>query len=157
MWDEEERRKENLGDCVVVTEKIPRQKAFLYIVMQLCCRETLSHWLASHIRRSREEIFDTFKQICVGVEYVHSMGLVHRDLKPSNIYFSNETDRVIKIGDFGLVTHSDLGAEDQGSPGKMGSSSLVGLGGDKQLTDQARVFLSEQITTLFSRWGHTPT
>jgi len=85
------------------------------------------------------------------------MGLVHRDLKPSNIYFSNDTDRVIKIGDFGLVTHSDLGAEDQGSLGKIGSSSVVGLGGDKQLTDQARVILSEQITTLFSRWGHTPT
>jgi len=104
--------------------------------MQLCCRETLSHWLASHIRRTREEIFDIFKQICVGVEYVHSMGLVHRDLKPSNIYFSNDTDRVIKIGDFGLVTHSDLGAEDQGSQGKIRSSSIVGLGGDKQLTDQ---------------------
>merc|ERR1712113_1334434 len=52
------------------------------------------------------------------------------------IYFSNDTDRVIKIGDFGLVTHSDLGAEDQGSPGKMGSSSVVGLGGESQLTDQ---------------------
>ena len=130
-WDEgREEKQEN-----ITVEKIPRQKAFLYIVMQLCCRETLSHWLASHTQRSREEIIDIFKQICVGVEYVHSMGLVHRDLKPSNIYFSNETDRVIKIGDFGLVTHSDLGAEDQGTPAKLRSIDFRG----SQLTDQARV------------------
>ena len=39
----------------------------------------------------------------MGVEYVHKMGLVHRDLKPSNIYFSLDPERVVKIGDFGLV------------------------------------------------------
>jgi len=138
-WDEGREEKQDIDLAIGVkadlgsVEKIPRQKAFLYIVMQLCCRETLSHWLASHTQRSREEIIDIFKQICVGVEYVHSMGLVHRDLKPSNIYFSNETDRVIKIGDFGLVTHSDLGAEDQGSPAKLGS---INTRGGSQLTDQ---------------------
>jgi len=138
-WDEG--REDKNGDDLALgekhdigtVEKIPRQKAFLYIVMQLCCRETLSHWLASHTQRLREEIIDIFKQICVGVEYVHSMGLVHRDLKPSNIYFSNETERVIKIGDFGLVTHSDLGAEDQGTPARLGS---IDTRGGSQLTDQ---------------------
>ena len=132
----EESKGEKLDICLGSSEKVPRQKAFLYIVMQLCCRETLSHWLASHTQRSREEIIDIFKQICVGVEYVHSMGLVHRDLKPSNIYFSNETERVIKIGDFGLVTHSDLGSEDNGTPTKSGS---INIRGESQLTDQARV------------------
>jgi len=91
-------------------EKQPRQKTYLYIVMQLCHKETLRDWLRINTSRTRGEGLDIFRQICVGVEYVHSMGLVHRDLKPSNIYFSTDNERVIKIGDFGLVTHSELGA-----------------------------------------------
>lgn len=114
--DEESRKSEKKG---TQTEK--KQRAYLYIVMQLCLKDTLRDWLRQHggEERKREEVLDIFRQICVGVQYVHKQGLIHRDLKPSNIYFS--TEGVIKIGDFGLVTNTELEPE-------------TGVSGDQKLS-----------------------
>eukprot|EP00092_Neocalanus_flemingeri_P023955 GFUD01025986.1.p1 GENE.GFUD01025986.1~~GFUD01025986.1.p1 ORF type:complete len:1103 (+),score=344.15 GFUD01025986.1:320-3310(+) len=87
--------------------KSQKQKCYMYIVMQLCLKDTLRDWLRINTERKRKGVFSIFSQICGGVEYVHSQNLVHRDLKPSNIYFSPEG--IIKIGDFGLVTDGELG------------------------------------------------
>lgn len=42
-----------------------------------------------------------FKQILIGVDYLHSMGVSHRDLKPENILMDRE-QKHIKIIDFGV-------------------------------------------------------
>ncbi|ORX55886.1 kinase-like protein [Piromyces finnis] len=42
-----------------------------------------------------------FKQILLGVSYLHSMGVSHRDLKPENILL-DKTQQHIKIIDFGI-------------------------------------------------------
>ncbi len=41
------------------------------------------------------------KQICEGVKFLHSRGVLHRDLKPSNILISESG--IIKIADFGFA------------------------------------------------------
>lgn len=41
------------------------------------------------------------KQICEGMEYLHTMRYVHRDLAARNVLVEN--DRLVKIGDFGLT------------------------------------------------------
>eukprot|EP00095_Tigriopus_kingsejongensis_P010151 maker-scaffold575_size133042-snap-gene-0.27 protein:Tk10151 transcript:maker-scaffold575_size133042-snap-gene-0.27-mRNA-1 annotation:"eukaryotic translation initiation factor 2-alpha kinase isoform x1" len=81
----------------------PTHHVYLYIVMQLCQKESLRDWLRNCIDdRCRQRSLRMFHQICLGVDYVHSQRLIHRDLKPGNIFFSS--DGTVKIGDFGLVT-----------------------------------------------------
>jgi len=108
-------------------------RSYLYIVMQLCRKETLRDWLRNTTLRNQSEILGFFYQICVGVEYVHRQGLIHRDLKPSNIYFSH--DGVVKIGDFGLVTGGSLPHE-QVAPGFSGDQTDSRIDMYDQLTDQ---------------------
>ena len=58
------------------------KRAYLYIQMQLCRKDTLRHWLLNNsMQRDKNIVFDIFVQIIDAVDYVHSMGLMHRDLK----------------------------------------------------------------------------
>lgn len=60
------------------------EKAYLYIQMQLCHKDTLKDWLKTNCEnRDKTTIFDLFYQIVDAVEYVHSQDLIHRDLKVS--------------------------------------------------------------------------
>lgn len=42
------------------------------------------------------------KQILMGLDYLHSQGVVHRDVKGANILLSS--DNIIKLADFGVAT-----------------------------------------------------
>jgi len=121
-WDSSNQNKQ--------TPAAVKVKSYLYIVMQLCRKETLRDWLRNNSVREEACILSLFYQICGGVEYVHKQGLIHRDLKPSNIYFS--TDGSIKIGDFGLVTGSSLELTASGQS----DTTLLSVCTDDQLTDQ---------------------
>ena len=50
----------------------------------------------------RPEIYCVFRQICEGVDYLHSIGLAHRDLKLDNCVMT--TENVVKLIDFGTAT-----------------------------------------------------
>ena len=53
-------------------------------------------------RMTRPETYCVFRQICDGVEYLHSLGLAHRDLKLDNCVMT--TENVVKLIDFGTAT-----------------------------------------------------
>jgi serine/threonine protein kinase/cell division protein FtsN len=78
-----------------------------YIVSQYVPGGSLSELL----RRApghRLPVSDTIRiaeQLCLGVEYAHSLGIVHRDLKPANVFLAG--DGAPLLGDFGLAIAPD--------------------------------------------------
>merc|ERR1719219_1966932 len=102
--EEVEETDEDCQDALVWDTKNHKPPSvYLYIVMQLCKKESLRTWLRNNSGvRNRLHCLSMFNEICTGVEYVHNQDVIHRDLKPSNIFFAN--DGTIKIGDFGLAT-----------------------------------------------------
>jgi [calcium/calmodulin-dependent protein kinase] kinase len=42
-----------------------------------------------------------FRDVVLGLEYLHYQGIVHRDIKPANLLMTADT-RVVKITDFGV-------------------------------------------------------
>ena len=63
------------------------------------CEMSLTDYLLNESFDYRKRL-NIFKEIVLGVDYLHSNNIIHRDLKPSNILF--DKNNTIKITDFGM-------------------------------------------------------
>lgn len=59
-------------------------------------------------RQSRK----VFRDVLLGLEYLHMQGIIHRDIKPANLLVGS--DNTVKISDFGVSFASYLGNTDEG-------------------------------------------
>ncbi|CAH1789539.1 unnamed protein product [Owenia fusiformis] len=97
------------------------EKQKMYMVMEFCVAG-LQEMLESTPDKKLPiwQAHKYFTQLIVGLEYLHSQGIIHKDIKPGNLLVT--LDQVLKISDLGVAETLDSFAKDdeivtsQGSP-----------------------------------------
>lgn len=81
-----------------------------FLVMELLDGETLGDRLKVCSRLSVDDAIGLFIQVCFGMSYAHTKGIVHRDIKPNNIMLIHGapigTEGGVKVVDFGIAKYS---------------------------------------------------
>lgn len=81
----------------------------LYMVMEMCKKGVIMKVGLGEVADpyDSESCRSWFRDLILGMEYLHAQGVVHRDIKPDNCLLTN--DDVLKIVDFGV---SEMFAKD---------------------------------------------
>ncbi|ODV90402.1 hypothetical protein CANCADRAFT_25343 [Tortispora caseinolytica NRRL Y-17796] len=92
------------------------------VIMKMAMDSTVKHY-------SEEQCRLYFRDLILGIEYLHSRGIVHRDIKPENLLLSE--DDVLKITDFGVSeifesSNTDGLSYAAGSPAFMAPEIVMG-------------------------------
>lgn len=97
-------------------------------MMDLCAGGELFYLLHIKGRLNESQAKFYFAEILLGLEYIHSKGIVYRDLKPENVLL--DIDGHLKLADFGLSkvlqTKDCLTNSFCGSPEYMSPEMLLG-------------------------------
>ena len=71
----------------------------VYILLELCPRQSLSDLLRKRRRFTEAEALYYMYDLIIGVKYLHHHRVLHRDLKLGNLFLDDNMK--LKIGDFG--------------------------------------------------------
>ena len=100
-------------DHVVKLYKSWEQNGILYMLLELCPHGSLSSFLQNYCSEKVMEfdmIYSVLTHLTLGLNLIHSRGLIHLDLKPDNVFLGRNWE--LKIGDLGLcVPVPDKGSE----------------------------------------------
>ena len=80
-------------------------RGFSYLVMELLSGRALSAEVAKGPLDPRRALW-IMREVCVGLEHAHGLGIIHRDIKPANIVVQGEEGApgFAKILDLGIAT-----------------------------------------------------
>lgn len=144
-------------------------EGLFYLAMEFLEGETLQEWLARERAMPIDKVLLLMHQVCQGLDYAHSKGVIHRDIKPANIMISKTNpslpggDFTAKIMDFGIAkaggsltqTGQVLGTPNYMSPEQVrgkpldGRSDLFSLGVVLyELLTGEKPFSAQNVTTI---------
>lgn len=82
-----------------------------YLAMEVLLGGELFDEIINRQKFSEVDAAIILKQVLSGCTYLHKRNIVHRDLKPENLLLESKAkDALIKIVDFGLSAHFEIGA-----------------------------------------------
>lgn len=135
------------------------QEDSLYMVLEMCKKGVVMKvGLDERAEPYEEEACRCwFRDMILGIEYLHAQGIIHRDIKPDNCLITD--DDVLKIVDFGVSEmfekQSDMAtAKSAGSPAFMPPELCVARHG--QVSGRAADIWSMGVTLYCLRYGHIP-
>ncbi|KAL8739313.1 MAG: hypothetical protein Q9181_000044 [Wetmoreana brouardii] len=131
----------------------------LYMVLEMCKKGVIMKVGVDETADPYEEELCRywFRDLMLGIEYLHAQGVAHRDIKPDNCLLTE--DDVLKIVDFGVSemfekTSEMLTAKSAGSPAFMPPELCVAKHGD--ISGKAADIWSMGVTLYCLRFGRIP-
>lgn len=153
-------KKLNHGNLVSLIEVLddPTEDS-LYMVLEMCKKGVI---MKVGVDEKADPYDDEscrcwFRDLILGIEYLHAQGVIHRDIKPDNLLLTD--DDVLKIVDFGVsemfTKKSEmLTAKSAGSPAFLPPELCVAKHGD--VSGKAADIWSMGVTLYCLRFGQLP-
>lgn len=133
----------------------------LYMVMEMCKKGVVMRIdldLESQADPYSEDVCRLyFRDLILGIEYLHAQGIVHRDIKPDNCLINHED--ILKVVDFGVSEMFEknsemLTAKSAGSPAFLPPELCVVKHGD--VSGRAADIWSMGVTLYCLKYGRIP-
>ena len=116
--------------CIIRINDVYDEADALYIILELVEGGELFDRIIASGQFDETTSKFLFRQMCLGVKYLHDRSITHRDLKPENVLLTlpdtNET--LVKITDFGLsrfINETTLMKTFCGTPNYLGKEKRI--------------------------------
>ncbi|KAJ6228278.1 snf1-activating kinase 1 [Anaeramoeba flamelloides] len=148
-------KKLNHANIVKLYEVINDPKSdLIYLVMEFVPGGTLPSIKAYESEENTEKVRKYFRDMILGLEYLHFHGIIHRDIKPENLLLDEKG--MVKICDFGVSELFDKTDNLRGTAGTPAFFSPEVCAGDDNFSGKAQDIWAVGVTLYNMMFGKLP-